>query len=374
MAQARRDLLYDNKHLSVLCDRMSKSGKRGELYTKMGPNLTQILLGDLSPLQLLFGDEQLLTGFYEEINTSSTALDAVSSYLDAAIQKDPGMNFLEIGAGTGATTATILKTLSTHYNAPRYGQYIFTDLRPSFFDKARKQFNTQKNLSYRTLDIEEDAVAQGYEAEQYDVVIATMVLHATRNLATTLRNVRRLLKPGGKLIVVELTAPRMTWTGFVFGLLPGWWLSSESYRQLSPCISEQDWNDVLVQSGFSGTDLVFKDYQAEACRVWSAMVSTLSLEAAPLPETPVATVILDKRLSSQQAVADEFGRQLVVHGGSIETCTILEVVSMEDMSKRRFVLIHDLESPLLRNIVPEFFCSANSTCICWESYLGNNRC
>ena len=353
--QARQDLLYDNQHLSVLCDRMSKSGKRGELYTKVGSKLTRMLLGDLNPLQVLFDDEHLLTDFYEEIHTSSTAFDAVSSYLDAAIQKNPGMKFLEIGAGTGATTATILKTLGTPYNAPRYGQYVFTDLSPSFFDKARKRFNTQRQLSYRTLDIEQDPVTQGFVAGEYDIVIATMVLHATRDLAMTLRNVRRLLRPGGKLILMELTAPKMTWTGFIFGLLPGWWLSSESYRQLSPCVTEQDWNDILVQSGFSGTDLVFKDYQAEVCRGWSAMVSKASSEAAPLPQVPMATVILDSQSSSQQAIAEEFGRQLEAQGGSVDACTVPEVPSLEDINERRFVLIYDLESPLLRDLNPTSF-------------------
>jgi len=371
--QARRDLLYDQKYLSVLCDRMSKNSKRGELYAKVGLHLTKVLLGDLNPLKLLFSDEQLLTDFYEEINTSSTAFDAVLSYLDAAIQKDPGMKFLEIGAGTGATTATIIKTIGTPGNAPRYREYVFTDISLSFFNKARERFNMQKQLSYRILNIEQDPIAQGYVAGEYDVIIAAMVLHATRNLETTLRNVRRLLKPGGKLILMELTAPNRTWTGFVFGLLPGWWLSSESYRQLSPCITEQDWNDVLCRSGFSGTDLVFKDYQAEECRGWSVMVSTASFEITTLPQVPRVTVILDTQLSSQRAIAEELGRQLEAQGGSIDMCRLSEAGFLKDINARHFVLIRDLESPMLRNLDPESFSALQTLLVCAGSFIWITR-
>lgn len=67
-------------------------------------------------------------------------------------------------------------------------------------------------------------------------------MHATRDLDVTLRNLRKMMKPyeyplaivvirlaadfgsGGKIILFEITKPDKLRAGFVFGLLPGWWL------------------------------------------------------------------------------------------------------------------------------------------------------
>ncbi len=80
-------------------------------------------------------------------------------------------------------------------------------------------------MSYKSLNIEEDLKAQGFdENEGYDIIAAANVLHATTNMEQTMRQVNRLLKPGGKLILVEATTSSRVSLEFVFGLLPGWWL------------------------------------------------------------------------------------------------------------------------------------------------------
>ncbi|KAI4194227.1 MAG: hypothetical protein LQ350_007892 [Teloschistes chrysophthalmus] len=347
--QSKRDLLYSHDYLQEIRDRLATASRNEVLFVKIGLQLPKILLGEVDALKFMFEDEQLLPNLYKELISDSSAFDAVSSYLDAAVQKQPNMKFLEIGAGTGATTDHILDTIGTPANASRYEEYVFTDLSSSFFDKAQKRFGTHKRMSYRTLNIEQDPLDQGFDGEGYDVVIASMVLHATRSLVDTLKNVRKLLKPGGKLILVELVAPQKKWVGFVFGLLPGWWLSSECYRNMSPCIVEQDWNDLLVQTGFSGVDLNFKDYEAEACRGWSAMISTAS------PRSSKATIILDTRSSDQQHMAEELGRSLKQQGDSMDMCTLSEAASFEDISARHFIMIRDLETPLLPDIDAESF-------------------
>lgn len=58
-----------------------------------------------------------------------------------------------------------------------------------------------------------------------------MVLHATKNLHKTLSHVRKLLKPGGKLLLLESTKDRLD-TQVTFGALPGWWLGEEADRKM----------------------------------------------------------------------------------------------------------------------------------------------
>ena len=84
-------------------------------------------------------------------------------------------------------------------------------------------------------------------------MIASFVLHATASLSRTLANVRKLLRPGGFLVVGEgsLKTPA---SSFIFGPLSGWWLGRHEGRMDSPHVSTTQWDDLLRQNGFSGID------------------------------------------------------------------------------------------------------------------------
>ncbi|WP_254554046.1 class I SAM-dependent methyltransferase, partial [Salmonella enterica] len=76
----------------------------------------------------------------------------------------------------------------------------------SFFDQARDNFRDELgHMDFRVLNVENDPLTQDFEAAKYDVIIAANVLHATKKIDETLGNVRKLLKPGGKLILFEIT-------------------------------------------------------------------------------------------------------------------------------------------------------------------------
>jgi hybrid polyketide synthase/nonribosomal peptide synthetase ACE1 len=156
------------------------------------------------------------------------------------------------GAGTGATTATILPAIENSF-----GSYTFTDISSAFFAGIRAEFAPhQSKMVFKALDIERPAADQGFTDHSYDVVIASLVLHATRNLETALENVRKLLRPGGFLVILEVTDNTPLRLGLIFGSMPGWWLGAEDGRKLSPCISIPDWHDLMEKTGFSGTRIM----------------------------------------------------------------------------------------------------------------------
>lgn len=100
---------------------------------------------------------------------------------------------------------------------------MFTDIGPSFVEKAEEEFAPYKGyMEFKLLDVEHDPVSQGFAAASHDLIIAANVLHATKSIDETLQNTRKLLKPGGKLCLIEPTN-RLLWIGLIFGSLPGWW-------------------------------------------------------------------------------------------------------------------------------------------------------
>ena len=80
-------------------------------------------------------------------------------------------------------------------------------------------------MVFKVYDAERDPLLQGFTEGSYDVIIAYMVIHATAKLDETMRNLRRLLKPGGFLLIGEggRDGPLQACAGFIFGPLPGWW-------------------------------------------------------------------------------------------------------------------------------------------------------
>jgi SAM-dependent methyltransferase len=144
-------------------------------------------------------------------------------FVDLLAHKDPHLRVLEIGAGTGGATLPMLTALGGMDSGtpPRFLSYDVTDITPGFFEKLQRKTAAWGDLvSYKKLDIEKDIDLQGFETEYYDLVIAANVLHATKNMSHTMSNVRKLLKPGGTLLLIELI-PRMAGITNIFGIFDG---------------------------------------------------------------------------------------------------------------------------------------------------------
>ena len=206
------------------------------------------------------------------------------------------------GAGTGAATKSIMREIGQSY-----GSYTFTDISSAFFDTAQATFREHSGkMRFSTLNIEQEIEAQGYQPGTYDVIVASFVLHATRNLKSSMRRVRQLLKPGGYLLLLEITNLYQARLGFIFGSLPGWWLGEESHRRLTPLVGKSKWEEVLCQSGFSGIDTVTPDEDPLPYPV-SAIVSQAVDDDVSFLREP---------LCPSQHVARQSPRKLLILGGN----------------------------------------------------------
>ncbi|KAL9628614.1 MAG: hypothetical protein Q9164_007204, partial [Protoblastenia rupestris] len=192
----------------------------GEMLARVGGELSAIVQGKVDALSLMLRDDILYR--YYTADSSSHCYAPMCRYIEHLHFKNPRMAILEIGAGTAGATRQILKTLSKD-GVVRVDRFDFTDISSGFFDQARRTLREwDRLLNFRTLDIERDPISQGFEADAYDLIIAANVLHATENVQHTLRNVRKLLKPGGRLLLIEATAAQ-PFMNVIFGTLRGWW-------------------------------------------------------------------------------------------------------------------------------------------------------
>ncbi|KEY71796.1 hypothetical protein S7711_06548 [Stachybotrys chartarum IBT 7711] len=237
--------------ITALNPRAAATADANLLYA-IGPRLADIVTNKTSAIEIGMQDD-LLSQFYQKGLGMPEYLTSLARTIGQITHRSPRIDCLEIGAGTGAATKAIQAELGLPFSS-----YTFTDVSSGFFDTARASFGSDR-MNFKVLDIERDPCAQGFKEHSYDLIVASMVLHATLSLAQTLKNVRRLLKPGGYLVVLEVQANPPARIGAMFGAFPGWWLGAEDGRVLSPCASLSQWNDVLHQTGFSGCDTTSPD-------------------------------------------------------------------------------------------------------------------
>ncbi len=214
------------------------------LTKRCGEELTNILRGTVDPLQILFPSGSLTyTEALYQSSPEAQVYNTLAQKIVAAIassQDDRPLRILEIGAGTGSTTAAVLPTLPTDSI-----EYLFTDISTLFLNRAKEKFIDYPFIRYQLLNIEQDPATQGVKEHQFDIVIAVNVLHATADLRQSLNHIRQLLAPDGVLLVTEATAPER-WIDLTFGLTDGWWrFTDTNLRPSYPLLTQQQWTGLL---------------------------------------------------------------------------------------------------------------------------------
>ncbi|KAL8697020.1 MAG: hypothetical protein Q9224_002506, partial [Gallowayella concinna] len=245
------------------------------LVCNMGRNLSSIFRQETEPLSIMLHDN-MLKNYYRQNDIVNWCYERTASIIGKLAHEKPNMRIIELGAGTGGATMPMLRKLGH-----RFAHLDFTDLSTGFFESAKaEQTAWAERISYQKLDIEQDPVSQGFQPESYDLVVDTNVLHATENIAKTTRNIRRLVKPGGKVLIVEITGQTLS-SLVIFGTLPGWWLGEEPERRDGPFISELQWHTVLRDNGFSGVDgsVQINDFSHS---IVSVMLTTALTEKKPI--------------------------------------------------------------------------------------------
>lgn len=294
------------------------------MLTAVGENLLSVVRGESGMMEHMMNDD-LLGRLYREGSGLVACNQYVADFMRKISHKFPRTKILEVGAGTGGTTLSILEAIGTSYSS-----YTCTDLSASFFDKLAEKLPEVhgQRVDYKVFNAEKSPAAQGFVEGSYDIVIAANVLHATRKLSETVQNARALLRPGGYLIAIEVTGKMLRETGFMGGL-EGWWLGVGEGRSLGPGIDAKEWDDLLRLNGFSGIDSIMHDQpdvSRHSCSVFVSQalddkVETLrdplfSLDS--IPESPI--LIVGGKTLPISKLARRAEKLLRRWTGSITTC------------------------------------------------------
>ncbi|MCJ1441818.1 MAG: hypothetical protein MMC23_002310 [Stictis urceolatum] len=195
-----------------------------------GPQLGDCLTGKVDPRSLLFGDRaasKVLADFYLHSPIFATLTEHMISLLGPLLNgmdsgADNPLKIFEVGAGLGGTTSRLIEFIQA-MGFPV--EYTFTDISQSLVAKAGVKYKAHADwMRFMPFDMEKP-VSETLRG-RYDIVIATMAVHATSSRSQSCSALYELLANGGFMMLSEGTQ-RIDWYDITFGLLEGWWLSAD---------------------------------------------------------------------------------------------------------------------------------------------------
>ncbi|KAK7214382.1 hypothetical protein V2G26_002385 [Clonostachys chloroleuca] len=306
--------------LELLLKECEDDNPSWEAFPVIARQLKPVISGEMDPLNLIFPNG-LAEKYYKSLFQQNCD-NRFRLFLELLCHETPGISVLEVGGGTGGMTEQFLSAISEIESTKGItciSEYTFTDISPAFFEHASEKFGDySERMIMKKFDLEREPEEEGFTPAAYDVVVAGSVVHATRDVTKTLKNLRRLIKPGGYLILLEIVDAGSASGNVGFGVFPGWWLSSEEWRPHSPLLTEKQWDVLLKKTGFSGNHLVLRDYSSDICHISSIIVSKTVGDdtiqnpcptngvnhSRPITSPYQMVVLIDKQSSAQAHLAE----------------------------------------------------------------------
>ncbi|KAI0403571.1 polyketide synthase [Xylaria palmicola] len=338
-------------------------------------NMRELIEGTRSALDVVT-QNGLLSHFYE----TQLPYNKFERVVEMMGLRNPSMRILEIGAGTGSATRCVLRSL-TQGSTQQYSSYTFTDISSSFFEAAAATFVEYPDIEYKVYNMENSPEDQGIDPASYDLVLASCAVHVTPNIVGALQSIRKLLRPGGTLLLFEITAEHHD-LNFALGLLPGFYSGYDEGRKRHPFLSTEQWAEALPQADFTTPELSVNDVPED----WHAFTVLAATAVEPGSQRDytrghIMIVSRDKPTALANLIEDLARRQ----GASVIHKSLMSLGENEtevEMSASRLIFLagldqaadtgaEDVDDPTITNRVALILQQADS--LLWVTQRGLMR-
>lgn len=160
-----------------------------------------------------------LAPIYDRLNTIMT-LRLDGRWRAAAVAASgigPGDAAIDVAAGTGKLAAALAERVGP------FGRVAAVDLSPGMVERGRAATSDLVQLEF----VLGNALALPFEDGQFDAATIAFGMRNLSDFAGGFREMRRVVRPGGRVVCLELTMPR-----------PHWWgrFHHAAFRRLAPMV------------------------------------------------------------------------------------------------------------------------------------------
>ncbi|KAI0891078.1 putative polyketide synthase [Annulohypoxylon nitens] len=285
------------------------TGPLGKLYAGFETHLIEVFQGQRVAAEV-FDQSNIIDGYYNLLSSDSNFHHPLCRYIDTLSHKNPAMRILQLGASPVSISKLIRSQLiSETSNGPvcRFSRYDIADSSESALKPISDGADTDPKIQLHVFDFRERSINEIFETGSYDLIIVPNILRTTNSLLASLRNLRELLRDGGKLLVIDFITPDSMIGRPIFGFFPEWWYGD--YNAF-----ENRWSTKLKKSGFAGIDFTFRDSNIEGNHLSTIFVSStirspLNLAEAYLTQRKEVLVVSAELVHSNDSSFSEAGNQ-----------------------------------------------------------------
>lgn len=312
-----------------LIEEVRASSGVGRTLCYAGEQLAKVVAGDVVWSDLISRLD--FNAFIEDPHLFQNTKSA-ATFLDLLGHKNPSVSILTIGPQSGLASLGLLSLLSELKGVtPGFAAFHHTDAELNITDTIKEKFPLWADF------IEFKDVGSGRnqidEIEPYDIVVAFHVLDSSNSLPNILSRARKLLKPGGKLLLVGRALKSLVAT-VLWGFLPSVISDQENNKELSKSQIE----NIIQESDFSISAALSSSTNKTN---YGALFLSLPDESSKRIKNQKALIITEEDNSSSRM---ELQSRLSKSG--IET----EVVSLQDAhptSQHACIVLSELDKKVL---------------------------